>query len=787
MRQITATFLCLFLILNAAAQNSAVQLKVINGENEPVTGATVKLTPGNKTYTTDTGGTVLFQSLAAGEYKLTISYVGLETKRISFTKDDDKYQVLPPVLLKENLTSLTEVTVIGGNTGKYVETAPSVGLRLNVPLIEVPQNIAVTTKQTMLNWGILSASELSRTVSGVVKNYGDFNDFSFLIRGTNAYNNIFRNGVGGYWWNQQEDAAMIERIEFVKGPAGFMIGNSEPGGLVNIITKQPTRQRVRELETGTGSFNMFRSSVDVGGSFSENSKFTYRLAAGAQIQNGLVDFTKVNRYFISPSLRYHLKEKTYLQLEVNRMGGYSRNGTSPSLPSVNNELFKLPNSFAVSDPNIQGLITWDNYSRLSFLHSFKNNWRINAQVAYINGLYGGDGMYMTGYNTTQDTLYRSYYKSDWQNHLKAAQVFIDGSFKQGLQLEHKILAGIDYGRSSVVTNYGYLTDSTGTRLPLSVKNPVYGLPADSIKDLEYYDPNRWGNEWLSLYVQDHFKIYKKVILTLAARLNYARAWASYDDNTVKNIVVTPRAGITYLFTPDISAFAVYDECYLPQTGRKEDNTSAKPLTGTNLELGFKALLLKKKLSFTISAYNTRKNNILVANPATGLFAERGQITINGVDMDMVGNFHKNLSVNFNYTYTDARITQDANPEIIGMPNYGTPAHTGNLLLRYKITEGPLKGVSFGAGGSYMGSKSGIWPEWNDPKDRDKVIPDYTVFDINTGYESRKFTVTFNLFNLFNKKYVSTGWYSSTTESSPGFWGYSPGLPLHFRTGIHYRF
>ena len=66
-------------------------------------------------------------------------------------------------------------------------------------------------------------TEAIRNVSGVTKYYGALNDYSLIIRGTDATYSVFRNGVGGYWWNQQEDVAMLEKIEFVKGPAGFMV------------------------------------------------------------------------------------------------------------------------------------------------------------------------------------------------------------------------------------------------------------------------------------------------------------------------------------------------------------------------------------------------------------------------------------------------------------------------------------------------------------------------------------------------------------------------------------
>jgi iron complex outermembrane receptor protein len=759
--------------------------KIMDAESNALVGATVKLAPANRRTVTDSNGVFVFQQVPNGRYKVEISFVGMEQKRVPIAIENGEAVHLNMIVLNESVNSLSEVTILAGSK-KYVETAPSVGLRLNAPLIEVPQNIAVTTKQTMLNWGILSTSELARTVSGVVKRYGETNDFSFTIRGTDAYNNIFRNGVGGYWWNQQEDAAMIERIEFVKGPAGFMIGNSEPGGLVNIITKQPIQQQLKEIEIGIGSFNMYRASIDLGGRLTNKSKFSYRVAAGGQLQKGMVQFSDAKRYFISPSLRYNFKEKTYLQLEVNRMGGFSRNGTSPTLPSINNEFFKLSNSFSVSDPSIRGLVTYDNYSRLSFVHQLKNNWRINSQVAYINGLYGGDGMYMSNYNAAQDTIYRGYFKSDWKNYLNAGQIFVDGTIRQGKHAEHKILTGIDYGRSWVKTNYGNLIDSTGTRLALSVNNPQYGLPADSLKDIEYIDPSNWGNQWISFYVQDHLKLFDKIVLTLAGRMNYAKSWASYDSNTVRDVVLTPRLGFTYLFTKNISAFAVYDESYLPQTGRKEDNTAAKPLTGTNKEIGFKTLLFKNKLSFNISMYHTVKNNILVENPNTSLYVERGQITTDGVDADLVGNLSKNMVINANYTFTNARITKDANEALIGIRNFGTPIHSGNILLRYRITDGKYKGLSFGAGGSFMGDRGGTFPQWNDAKDNGKTTPAYTIYDMNVGYEKRKFSIVVNVFNLFNKKYISTGSYTSANDTSPGYWSYTPGLPVNFRAGVHYK-
>lgn len=166
--------------------------------------------------------------------------------------------------MKESVNELEEFMVKG--TGSYVAEKASTSLRVNADLIEIPQNIMVSTRQAIVDMGALTKNDMIRSVSGISKSYGSDLDASLLIRGTNATYGTYRNGVGGpIWWNAQEDAAMIERIEFVKGPAGFMLANSEPGGLVNTVTKQPTHQRINEISFGMGSFNLIRGSIDLGG------------------------------------------------------------------------------------------------------------------------------------------------------------------------------------------------------------------------------------------------------------------------------------------------------------------------------------------------------------------------------------------------------------------------------------------------------------------------------------------------------------------------------------------
>jgi iron complex outermembrane receptor protein len=739
--------------------------------------------------TTDESGRFVLKA-PAGAHTLIASAVGFVTqeKPVQVTANQT---VTVDFILTENNTQLTEVIVTGSKTD-YVVVKPSESLRLNAPLIEVPQNISVVTQQTIRDFGIVGTAEMARLTSGVVRRYGGANDFAFTIRGTDATNNVFRNGVGGYWWNQQSDAFMIERVEFVKGPAGFMIGNSEPGGLLNEVTKQADGRRIREAELGYGSWNLMRGGVDIGDRFSPNSRFSYRVVAGGQHTNANYDFYRASRLYVMPSLRYTYKEGSFIQAEMIRMDGFVKadnyNNVSPG--GADERLFPL--TFNSTDPNaVRGVETDDTYLRLSHTHRLGRGWQIKTQLADVRGVYRGDYMYVTGVSARFDTLFRQYGYTDWRNRLQAAQTFVDGKFRTGNSVEHSVLAGLDYGKSWVSSAWGEAADQDtifGNDLPLVVRNPVYGLNRGELAPTVTLNPSdEWGTEWMALYAQDHIKLFNKLVVTVAGRLSRTRAWASYDSATVRNVKFTPRFGLTYLIKKNMSAYALYDETFLPQTGRKRDG-SARPLTGSNMEIGFKSQWMNQRLAFNASLFRTVKNNVLVQDPLnTNFYEERGQVTSQGFEMDITGNLTNHLMINANYTYTDARITKDAVAENVGFPNYGVANHTGNAMLRYRFLSGGLNGFSAGVGVQLMGRRAAVWPGWTDVRDKAVTSPAYTLLDANVGYDREKFSIRANVFNLTNRQGMDNATWNSATDAMPGFFTFSPLQPVNFRVMASYKF
>ena len=153
------------------------------------------------------------------------------------------------------------------------------------------------------------------------------------------------------------------------------------------------------------------------------------------------------------------------------------------------------------------------------------------------------------------------------------------------------------------------------------------------------------------------------MVTLAGHLTHATLYAAdapdYQRHNTYN-VLAPRAGLTWLFSKDISVYAMYDQSFWPEIGENVEHVPFKPLTGYDIETGAKAYFFKKKLNINFSAFNIVKNNTQSADPVNyGFNIQTGQVKSKGIDVDITGNITASLMVNANYEYADAKITKDS--------------------------------------------------------------------------------------------------------------------------------
>ncbi len=108
------------------------------------------------------------------------------------------------------------------------------------------------------------------TVSqGAISNGNPFD--AIVLRGfpaTNVYRDGFRVDGGSDavpTTASAQQLANVASIEVLKGPAAILYGLSEPGGIVNIVTKEPLDAPFYAIQQQIGSFANFRTTIDATG------------------------------------------------------------------------------------------------------------------------------------------------------------------------------------------------------------------------------------------------------------------------------------------------------------------------------------------------------------------------------------------------------------------------------------------------------------------------------------------------------------------------------------------
>ncbi|MEO8766550.1 MAG: TonB-dependent receptor, partial [Ginsengibacter sp.] len=381
---------------------------------------------------------------------------------------------------------------------------------------------------------------------------------------------------------------------------------------------------------------------------------------------------------------YEPDKKTAITAEYNYTKGKTM-GNNTYVPSVGGKMFQLPPNFAIATAGTDRVIASDNYFRLHVTHNFNNDWHLNAKLAYMRGyvlahkLNSNDNL-----SISNDTLYRAFNFDDWRNSSAVAQVSVDWKFQMSRRIEHTFLIGIDYNNSKIsdLTNVPVPVDRE--EFGLYLPDPDYYVNPDSLRNFETDTIAKWHYEWAALYLQDDIKIADKLLITIAGHFTHLDMHLShtgepgYQKKTYYN-VFTPRIGLTWLFSNEVSAYTLYDQSFVPQVGRNLENKGFEPLTGFNIETGLKGYFFNKNLVLNCSVFHIVKNHTLTTNLSNpGYSIQRGQIISGGVDFDMTGKIIATLSINANYEYCNAKITKDTDPSFIGVRNFGAPAHSGNI-------------------------------------------------------------------------------------------------------------
>lgn len=792
MRNLYITALFILMTLGVSAQNQgSIGGTVTTADGSPAEFVNVTLKGTSRGAIADRKGKFVIAPVPAGTYTVVASFVGLETQEQQVEVLSGKRATID-FTLKESAQQLDEI-IVAETRGVYTINEPSSSLRLTTPLLETPQNIQMVTSDVLRDQQVISMSDgVLRNVSGAVRSehWGDLYT-NVLSRGSQVQ--AFRNGfnvVNSYWGPLTEDMSFVDHIEFVKGPAGFMLSSGDPSGLYNVVTKKPTGKSQGEVAFTVGSFDLYRTSLDLDGKLSSDGRLLYRLNIAGQNKKSHRPNEFNDRYTIAPVISYQLDDKTKLTLEytlqlanMSDVGSYYVYDTH-GIGTLPVDFTTLPAGLPATKINDQSLY-------VNLQHDFNEAWKLTAQVARFDYRQDGSSMWPTAVNP-DNTMIRSVGIWQSQSEMNMAQVFVNGDFTTG-SVRHRVLAGLDLANKSYLADWSQSHNLDTLDGEFDLSNPNIGAPNAGYPVFDKSTPlsERAGlggsfqdSRYYGFYAQDELGFFEnRARLTVAARYTYIKQ-TYYGSAEAKH--VTPRVGLSVNLTPSTTAYALYDQAFTPQSGVLTSGKSVKPITGNNIEFGLKRNWADGRFTSSLAFYRILKNNELTADPNapmnSGLSVELGQKQAQGIEFDVRGSLLPGLTATANYAYTDSKVTkvtEGVTVVNVGDVVPGFARHTANLWLGYSFQEGVLRGFGASLGYTMLAGRQTYWDALPDPS---QELPTYHKVDAGLFWESKSIRIAANVFNVLDEFLYSGSYYAWQN-----FYYTQTEAPRNFRLSVNYRF
>lgn len=642
-----------------------------------------------------------------------------------------------------------ELVVTGEQDGYSVRDS-STATKIDTPLRDIPQSIQVIPQQVIRDQNITQLQDAIRNVPGVnVFTPPSFPTANVSIRGflVGAFSgNYLRDGLREPS-QTTFDFSNIERVEVLKGPASVLFGRGLPGGTVNLITKQPLSDPFYTVDATIGSYDFYRSAVDLSGPLNDSGSVLYRLNAAYKNAGSFVDFLENEYLLVAPVVSLAIGEKTKLTLEGEYIDS-TTNSTNLGIPAdgtvLPNQNGKIPRNRNVNEPSAFNELTLGRVG-YRFEHQFSDNWSLqNAFRAVFER--NEQELYLPTSLASNNRIVNRLAIKDRRLESDSYDLSVDlaGKFSTG-SIEHQLLIG-------TTLSFDRTTDQSfrGTAAPLDLFNPVYNSTVGSLSRAS----DATKTDSLGIYIQDQIKLVENLKVLLGVRFD---TFKQTTENLVANTELeqsdnafSPRFGIVYQPITPISLYASYTRSFSPVTGIAFGDNSFQPERGTQYEVGVKADL-NNQLSATLAFYDIIRSNVTTADNRPGVppgfSIQTGEQRSRGIELSLAGEILPGWGIFAGYAYNDARITKDNTFAVDNRVN-NAPEHTFNLWTTYEIQQGSLQGFGVGAGFFFVGDRQG-------DLGNTFTVPSYFRTDAALFYRRDRFRAQINFRNIFDVDYFES--------------------------------
>jgi iron complex outermembrane receptor protein len=621
----------------------------------------------------------------------------------------------------------------------------SLATKTDTPLIETPRGVSVVDRQMLDELQAINVSQAHDYVPAFTPQ--DERGPAFSRGFPVGFYDLRRDGLRTYTWSVRELVG-VDRVQYLRGPAGILYGDGSPGGLVNLMLRKPLPVWRHEVSLGGGGLDFRRATLDSTGPIGEARAVRYRLVAAAE---GLGDGydNDESRVSVLPMLSFDLGTRATLSLDgeyYDQRGRGYRHTVPVTQATQAGDFSAIPWDLNMASPddhwrgwNASGGLRLDaQISERASLHVAGRYTRIDGDID-VQALLGlqPDG------RTANRYLYRE--KSVWseyQTDTFAVLAAGSGDVKQRLVL------GFEAGLSSVDSAIG-----TAAAPSLDIYDPVYG-PRPPDPELAPSGSDLWR---LGLYLQDQLSLGSRWSLVPGLRLSRLRqedrspaARDAPSGPVSTHTALTPSLGALFRVRPTVSLYASYAEGFEPGAPGEylEDGRALDPVESRSLEAGVKVDLIGGRLSTSLAGFGIRQTNLPEAD-TRGFYRQIGAGESRGLETEVVGSPARGLVARAGYAWTRARVTRDESG-FAGNALPGAPAHKVNFWTRYRLP-GRLSRMELAGGVVYVSERFTA-------RDNRVRVPPYRRLDANALVELVRSRLELALVaeNLTDARYVTSG-------------------------------
>ncbi|WP_299378288.1 TonB-dependent siderophore receptor [uncultured Kiloniella sp.] len=609
----------------------------------------------------------------------------------------------------------------------YVPLVSQIGTKKDTPLIEVPQNISVVTERQLDDRAPKTLNEALAYTPGIVTSaFGFDNRYdSFTIRGFDGvYNGVFRDGLRQFSGSSavyRAEPYGVEGIEILKGPSSTLYGASSSGGFANIVTKRPTKDRLREVEFIAGNNERFQGNFDFSDAIDDDETIKYRLTGVVRDSETDLPGYNDNRTYIAPVIEWKPTEDTKLTVLTEYMDSQT-GGTAFFYNDANGitDLYTGHEDWNDFDHE-QYRLGYEFEHRFNDTFTFRQNTRyanvdINLEYAYRQG--AGGSIQNAGLAVEEQETFVI------DNHLIT-------SVETGT-VKHTLVTGFDYGTNEYEQRQGF--GAIGGAITM---NP--SLAVDQEQDQ------------IGIYMHDSLA-WRQWRLNAGVRYDFLDAETKNNTGTIKQDEeeMSWQLGLSYVTDFGLVPFANYSTSFTPNVGNLVGGTPAAPTVGEQMEAGLKYEFLNQNAVIQASVFQIDQEDGIVFDSSSGLNVQVQQdMRSRGFELEAVASLTEGLSLNAAYAYTDVEI-KDGPTGTVGKQVSGIPLHTLSTYVDYQFQNSSLRGLGVSGGVRYFGESEGNDTNTinNDARYFFDAALRYDLGEISNKLEGAEFKINAN--NLFDK-------------------------------------